>query len=87
MKTDLFENADVTASIFYVSEHTLGSFGIMGGQFAYLFSLIEARMSNFVIEYRTALSNIEFRMSQHFSVDGDISENAPSVDADPFLDG
>ena len=28
VKTELFENADSTASIFYVSEHVLGSLGI-----------------------------------------------------------
>ena len=62
-----FENADITASICYISEHTLGSLGITRGQFAYLFSLIEVQMSNIVIEYRMSLSNIEFRMSHRFA--------------------
>ena len=47
MRTELFENADVTASIYYVSEHTHGSLGIMQGQFDCLFSFIEVRTSKF----------------------------------------
>ena len=77
MKTELFENADVTVSICYVSEQALRSLEITRGQFAYLFSVIEVRMSNIVIEF----------MSQRFRVDWDVSENAPRVDADLFLNG
>ena len=42
VKTELFENADVTASGVYVSEHAHGSLGITRGHFACLFSSIEA---------------------------------------------
>ena len=52
---------------------------------ACLFSLIEVRMSNIVIEYRILLLNREFRLSQRFRVDGDIFENGPRVDADLLL--
>ena len=41
MKTELFENADVTASIHQPSEHALGSLGITRGHFVYLFSDFE----------------------------------------------
>ena len=47
VKTELFENADVTASIYYVSEHADGSLGITRGHFACLFSFIEAPTSKF----------------------------------------
>ena len=47
VKTELFENADVTASIYYVSEHAQGSLGITRGHFASLFSFIEVRTSKF----------------------------------------
>ena len=59
VKTELFENADVKASIYDVSEHALGSLGIPRGHFACLFSLIEVRMPNIVIDYGISLSNIE----------------------------
>ena len=81
---ELFENADVTASIYHLSEHALGSLGIKRGHVACLFSFIEVRVSNFVIKYRILLSNSEFRMSQRFRVDKDIFENGPRVDADLF---
>ena len=76
MKTELFENVDVTASIYHLSEHELGSF-----------SVIEVQMSNIVIEYRISLSNSQFRMSQHFRVDGDHFENGPCVNVDLSLYG
>ena len=60
VKTELFENADVKASIYDVSERALGSLGITRGHFAYLFSFIEVRMPNIVIDYGISLSNIEF---------------------------
>ena len=41
VKTELFENADVKASIYDVSEHALGSLEITRGHFSCLFSLIE----------------------------------------------
>ena len=87
VKTELFENADVTASSYHQSEHALGSLGITQGRVACLFSFIEVRMSNIVIEYRILLSNSEFRKSQRFRVDGDIFENGPRVDANLFLYG
>ena len=69
MKTELFENADVTASIYDVSEHAHGSLGITRGHFNCLFSFIEARISKFCMCLR---------------LDGDLFENAPRVDADIF---
>ena len=87
MKTELFENADVTASIYHQSEHALGYLGITRRRVACLFSFIEVLMSNIVIEYRILLSNSEFRMLQRFRVDRDIFENGPRVDADLFLYG
>ena len=89
VKTELFENADVTVSIpdSVISEHALSSLGITRGHFACLFSLIEVRILNIVIDYGISLSNIELRMSQRFRVDGDIFKNAPRVDADLFLNG
>ena len=47
MKRVLFENADVTASTYYVSEHAPGSLGIIQGHFACLFSFIEVRRLKF----------------------------------------
>ena len=44
MKTELFENADFTASIYYVSEHVHGNLGIARGGLC-LFSFIEVRTS------------------------------------------
>ena len=72
MKTEPFENADVTASIYHPSEHAIGSLGITRGHVACLFSFIEVRVSNIVIEYRILLLNSEFRMSQRFRVDADL---------------
>ena len=48
VKTELFENADVTASIYDPSEPALGSLGITRGYFAYLFSDLECH-SDFVL--------------------------------------
>ena len=85
VKTELFENADVTASIYHPSEHALlCSLGITRGHVACLFSFIEVLMSNIVFEHRILLSTSKFRMSQCFRVDGDIFENGPRVDADVF---
>ena len=53
LKTELFENADVTTPIYHPSEHAFGSLGMTRGHFAYLFSFIEIRISNAVIEYRS----------------------------------
>ena len=47
VKTELFENADVKASIFDVPEHAHGSLGITRGHFACLFSFMEARTAGF----------------------------------------
>ena len=87
VKTELFENADVTASIYHQSEHVLGSLGITRGHVACLFSFIEVLMSNIITEYRILLSNCEFPMSQRFRVDRDIFENGPRVDAVLFSYG
>ena len=59
VKTELFEDADVTASIYDVSEHAYGSLGIKQGHFDCLFSFIEVRIPNIVIDYGISLSNIE----------------------------
>ena len=37
VKTELFENADVTSSIYYISEHAYGSLGIARRHHLYLF--------------------------------------------------
>ena len=66
MKTEILENADVTASICFISEHALGSLEITRGQFAFLFSVIEARVSN------TSNFIIDLRMSQRFRAHADI---------------
>ena len=59
VKTELFENADVTVSIYCISEHALGSLEITRGHFARLFSFIEVQMPNIVIDYGISLSNVE----------------------------
>ena len=41
VKTELFENADVTASIYDVPEHAHGSLGILQGHFDCLFSFVK----------------------------------------------
>ena len=46
VKTELFENADVTASIYDVSGHADGSLGITQGHYGCLFSFIEVRTAN-----------------------------------------
>ena len=47
VKTELFENADVTISIYDVSEHAHGSLGITQGHFDCLFSFVEVRTAKF----------------------------------------
>ena len=47
VKTDLFENADVTSSIYDVSEHAHGSLGTTKGHFDCLFSFVEVRTAKF----------------------------------------
>ena len=47
VKTELFENADVTASIYDVSEHAHGSLGITQGHFDCLFSFVKVRTVEF----------------------------------------
>ena len=74
VKTELFEDADVTASIYDVSEHAHGSLGITQGHFDCLL-------------FYCQISNSRVRMQQRLRVDGDIFENAPRVDADIFLYG
>ena len=71
VKTELFENADVTASIYDVPEHAHGSLGITQGHFDCLFSFVKVRRA-------------EFESKKRLRVDGDIFENAPRVDADIF---
>ena len=66
VKKELFENADVRPSIYHLSEHALGSLGIMQGHFACLFSFIEVRMSNIIIEDRISLWNSEFESHSVF---------------------
>ena len=46
-KTDLFENADVTASIYDVPEHAHGPLGITHGHFDCLFSFVKVRTEEF----------------------------------------
>ena len=63
-QTELFENADMTISIYFLSllEHELGSLGIMRGHFACLFSFIEVRMPNrsSIMEFRYRISHCEY---------------------------
>ena len=47
VKTELFENADVKASIYDVSEHAHGSLGTTKGHFDCLFSFVEVRTAKF----------------------------------------
>ena len=47
VKTELFENADVKASIYDVSEHAHGSLGTTKGHFDCLFSFAEVRTAKF----------------------------------------
>ena len=47
VKTELFENADVTASIYDVSEHAHGSFGITQGHFDCLLSIVKFQTVEF----------------------------------------
>ena len=47
LKTELFENVDVTASIYDVLENAHGSLGTTGGHFDCLYSFIEARTAKF----------------------------------------
>ena len=47
VKTELFENADVQASIYNVSEHAHGSLGTTKGHFDCLFSFVEVRTAKF----------------------------------------
>ena len=72
MKTELFENADISA---WISEHTSGPSRITRGNFDYL--VFFCRMSDIVTEYR--VSNIIV-----FCVNGDIFKNVHCVDLDIF---
>ena len=47
MKTELFENADVTASIYDVPEHAHGSLGITQEHFDCLFAFVKVRTEVF----------------------------------------
>ena len=51
VKTELFENADVTASIYDVSEHAHGSLGITQGHFDCLFSFVKVHFHSFIFTY------------------------------------
>ena len=71
VKTELFENADVTASIYNQSEHAHRPLGITQGHFDFLFAFVKARRT-------------EFESKKRLREDGDFFENAPRVDADIF---
>ena len=62
LKTELFENADVTVSIYCISEHVLGSLGITRGHVACLFSFIEVQMPTIIIDIGISLV-IEYRIA------------------------
>ena len=47
VKTELFENTDITASIYDVSEHAHGPLGITQGHFDCLFSFVKVRTAEF----------------------------------------
>ena len=82
--TELFENADVTASIYNLSEQALGSLVDHTEAFCSSVFFYGSSISKFVIEHRISLLNGEFRMPQRFHVDGDIFKNGPRVDANLF---
>ena len=71
VKTELFQNADVTASIYNPPEHAHGVLGITQGHFDCLLSFVRVRRA-------------EFESKKSLRVDGDIFENDPRVDADIF---
>ena len=74
MKAELFQNADVTASIYDASEFALGSLGITQGLFNCFYSFVE---------FRTA----KFECSSVFVWTGIFFANAPRVDVDILLYG
>ena len=47
VKTELFENADATASIYNVSGHAQGSLGIVQGHLDFLFSFVDVQTAKF----------------------------------------
>ena len=53
-------------SIYHPSEHVLGSLEITRGYFACLFSFIEARMLNIVIEYQISFRTANFELHSVF---------------------
>ena len=53
VKTELFENAEITVSIYLLSEHALGSLGSLMGILLVCFLLLR-------FECQFSLSNIEF---------------------------
>ena len=71
VKTELFENSDVTASICYISEHTLGSWESREGilPVCFLSSKLKHRILN---------------VTASWCVDDDIFQNAPRVEANIF---
>ena len=58
-ETELFENADITASHHHPSEHALVSSGVRRGHVACLFSFIEFRISLSNIEFYCRIANFE----------------------------
>ena len=58
VKREFFENADVTVSIYDVSEHAHGSLGIMQGHFHCLLSFVEARTAKFECSSAFVLTGI-----------------------------
>ena len=58
VKTEHFENADVTVSIYCISEHAL-CFGDHTRAFCLSVFFIEVRIPNIVIDNGNSLSNIE----------------------------
>ena len=73
VKTELFENADVTASIYDVPEHAHGSLGITQGHFDYLFLLLKFEQKS-LNAAASSCGRGYFR-------------NAPRVDADTYSYG
>ena len=82
VKTELFENADVTVSIYCISEHALGS---GDHAMAFCLSVFFHRSSNAEYRYRSWNFVIEYRIVNVTAFCG--RENAPRVDADFFVNG
>ena len=82
VKTELFENADVTGPIYYVLEHAHGSLGITRGHFTCEFSLIEVRTSKFAcssVFVWTGIFSKTLLMWARIFLDTDKNDESPKI--------